>query len=228
MPKIQRAIVVGASRGLGWALAETLAHRGSQVVATVRSNRPTDPRHEAGGIEPFALDLDHAADHDRLATAFPAGQFDLLFVNAGVSGPDHQRAEQASVEEVGALFTTNAVSPIALARRALPLVRPGGIVAFMSSRMGSVGLNDDGALELYRASKAALNSLSRSFAVKEALPAGRGVLVLHPGWVQTDMGGTDAPLTALESVSGLCDVIAAALDRPAHAFRDYRGIELNW
>jgi NAD(P)-dependent dehydrogenase (short-subunit alcohol dehydrogenase family) len=101
-------------------------------------------------------------------------------------------------------------------------------VAFLSSRTGSISLNDTGDMELYRASKAALNSLSRSFAVKDALPVGVGVLLLHPGWVQTDMGGDDAPVTLAESVEGLRRVLLASLDDPAHRFLDYKGATIDW
>jgi NAD(P)-dependent dehydrogenase (short-subunit alcohol dehydrogenase family) len=154
--------------------------------------------------------------------------FDLVFINAGIVGPLHQDAAQASREEVAALFLTNAVAPVAAARALVDLVRDGsGIVGFMTSDLGVVAGNTDGYIELYRASKAALNSLIRSFA---AGTRGRRITVLamHPGWVRTDMGGPDATLSVEGSVRGIADVIAARRGSGGDAFVDYRGVELAW
>src|SRR5262249_19830858 len=128
-----------------------------------------------------------------------AGQvFDLVFVNAGISL--RQDAENADDEDVTTLFLTNAVGPLRVARAFLDQVRDrNGIVAFMSSGLGSVADNNHGYSELYSASKAALNSLMRSFAAKLG---GRRITVLAvaPGWVRTDMGGAGAPLAVEHSV----------------------------
>ena len=102
------------------------------------------------------------------------------------------------------------------------------VIAFMSSRMGSVALNDDGSMELYRASKAALNSITRGFAINEAIPAQIGVLNLHPGWVQTDMGGQQAPTSVEESTKGLFEVITGKIPRHSGQFLNYQGNELPW
>ena len=97
----------------------------------------------------------------------------------------------------------------------------------MTSGLGSIANNTGGGTELYRASKAALNSLSRSFA---ASLHGRKVTVLaiHPGWVRTDMGGSGAPLSVEQSVSGICDVLEARRGSGRHGFVDYAGTELPW
>lgn len=105
---------------------------------------------------------------------------------------------------------------------------PDGVIGFLSSRMGSVSLNDTGDRELYRASKAALNSLSRGFAINEAIPAGVGVINLHPGWVQTDISGSEAPVTIDQSTSGMVDVLEAALGRAEHRFLDFESHDLSW
>lgn len=229
MKTLNRVLVVGASRGIGRALAEQLASQdGAQVTATVRQLPLQGAQALQAGIDHVILDLnDPDAGLDLLQNLKP-GDFDAIFVNAGVQGPAHQDAAQARRDEIAELFWVNALAPVRLARRLLPLVRRGGVCAFMSSRMGSIACNDDGALELYRASKTALNGLARSFAVKDALHKGIGVLLLHPGWVQTDMGGADAPVTIDESVRGLRAVLAAALDDPRHAFLDYQGQPIDW
>src|SRR5262249_38708783 len=123
---------------------------------------------------------------------------------------------------------TNAVGPMRVARSFLDVVRSGsGIVAFMSSGLGSVADNTHGYSELYSASKAALNSLVRSFAAKLG---GRRITVLAvaPGWVRTDMGGAGAPLGVEQSVRGIADMLERRAGSGRHGFIDYRGRELAW
>jgi NAD(P)-dependent dehydrogenase (short-subunit alcohol dehydrogenase family) len=233
MPEHRKtALVVGASRGLGLGLATELARRGWQVIATVRS--PEVPvglaaaiAKSAGRISPAVVDVDSKASVEALAATLSRRKLDLLFVNAGIAGPKHQSVEAVTAAELAALFTTNAVAPVRVARQLLPNVVDGGIIGFMSSRMGSVADNLSGGMDLYRASKAALNSLARSFVATAAHDRKLTVLTLHPGWVRTDMGGVAAPLSIAESVSGLADVLEAP-QVAKHRFLDYQGNELPW
>jgi len=215
------ALIIGASRGLGLGLVRELAGRGWSVTGTVRAAADRAAVEAAGGTAAVA-DITDAAS----ITALPEAPLDLLFVNAGVSGPKHGDAAQATAEEMGALFTTNALAPVAAARALLGRVQEGGVLAFMTSRMGSVADNSSGDMELYRASKAALNSLTRSFAAKLDRPL--AVLSLHPGWVRTDMGGGNAPLDVETSARGLVDTILAHRGEPGSAFYDYSGTALPW
>lgn len=218
------ALILGASRGLGLGLAREFAGRGWAVTGTVRQDADRAAL-EGAGAQALLCDITDPQSVQALRGQGPAG-LDLLFVNAGVSGPKHQNAGQATAEEAGALFLTNAVAPVAAARVLGDLLAPDGVLAFMSSRMGSVALNENGALELYRASKAALNSLTRSMVAKG--DGARTVLTLHPGWVQTDMGGSGADLDVPTSVRGLADVILAQRGHPGSRFLDYSGAELAW
>jgi NAD(P)-dependent dehydrogenase (short-subunit alcohol dehydrogenase family) len=148
-------------------------------------------------------------------------------MNAGVKGPELQSADQVTPAELLDLMQVNAIAPVHVARALLSKVKKGGTVAFMSSKMGSVALNDSGDWELYRASKAALNSLVRGFHARDATPRSVKVLTLHPGWVRTDMGGAGATLSVAESVRGLVDVIEHHRS-PDHRFLDYAGNTLAW
>ena len=154
--------------------------------------------------------------------------FDLVFVNAGIALPEPGDAAGASRDEAAALFLTNAVAPIRFARAFVDRVRDGpGIVAFMSSGLGSVADKTDSYGELYSASKAALNSLSRSFAAS----LGRRritVLAVAPGWVRTDMGGPGASLSVEESTRGIVDMLEARSGTSRHGFVDYRGRTVAW
>ena len=101
-----------------------------------------------------------------------------------------------------------------------------GVVAFITSRLGSVAFNTRGDMELYRASKAALNSLTRSMVATMDRPM--TVLSLHPGWVRTDMGGAGADIDVATSARGLIDTMLARRGTPGSAFLDYSGAELPW
>ncbi|EOI5820738.1 SDR family oxidoreductase [Cronobacter malonaticus] len=220
---VEHILIIGASRGIGRGLADTFARDGADVIATVREKKSeeTHPR-----ITTQIVDMTDPASCARLHEQLSAVTFDALIVNAGIFGPDHQSVSQATEQEIASLFLTNAIAPVRLAEMMLSQVREGGVIAFMSSSTASYTNNDTGDMALYRASKSALNSLARSFAVTTALPGKRSVLLLHPGWVQTDMGGERAPLTVEESAAGLKDVINAALDKPQCRFIDYRGREI--
>lgn len=228
------ALVAGASRGLGLGLAAELKRRQWDVVATARDEagkaRLEAAAREAGGgsLSIEHLDITDAAEIAALRWRCEGRLFDLVFVVAGIMWPPHQDAAEATPEEVARLFMTNAIGPIRLARSFLDLVREGtGIVALMTSRLGSVEKNTDGHSELYRASKAALNSLTRSLAAKLD---GRRVTVLAvaPGWVRTDIGGPRARTTVEESVRGILGVLEARRGSLRHGFVNYRGRELPW
>jgi NAD(P)-dependent dehydrogenase (short-subunit alcohol dehydrogenase family) len=154
--------------------------------------------------------------------------FDLVFVNAGIAPKGRSDAASASREEAAMVFMTNAVSPMRVAHAFLDRVRDGpGIIAFMSSGLGSVADKTDSYSELYSASKAALNSLSRSLAAS----LGRRrvtVLAVAPGWVRTDMGGRSATLSVEESVRGIVDVLESRAGTGRHGFVDYRGRDVAW
>ncbi len=163
-----------------------------------------------------------AALHARLADT----RFALVFLVAGVSAADpampiHEEPE----EETLRIYRTNALSPIRFAERFADRVAPGGRVAFMSSTLGSVARNTDGGYDSYRASKTALNTLARSFAARHR---DLGVLVVHPGWVRTDMGGAKAPLDVATSAAGMADMLAARAGLRDAAFVDWENRDVPW
>ncbi|NNG75695.1 SDR family NAD(P)-dependent oxidoreductase [Acinetobacter terrae] len=230
----QRAIVVGASRGIGLGLARELLNQHWSVIATIRdtSQVPADLNQllseHPDKLELAELDLSHEQTANSIISKYPEHSIDLLLVSAGISGPEHQRVEHCTPNEISNLFWVNSIAPVTIARKFLPLMKVNSVIAFMSSRMGSIALNDDGSMELYRASKAALNSITRGFAQNEAIPAQIGVLNLHPGWVQTEMGGSHAPVTVKESTTGIVRVIEGFLGKTEQQFIDFQGNEMAW
>ena len=225
----KQALIVAASRGLGLGLAREHLARGWRVVATVR--KPSEALEAARAKAPDRLrietvDIDHPEQVQALRQRLEGERFDLLFVNAGVCGSAERPISQVSHDEFVREMTTNAFSPVRAAEALYELVRPGGMIGFMTSVLGSVANNTSGGVEVYRASKAALNMLVRSFAARVAKD--RTVLLLHPGWVRTDMGGAAAPVDVATSTRGLADVIAARVGTGGVAFVDYQGRELPW
>ena len=233
MAESRWALVVGASRGLGLGLAAELRHRGWNVVGTVRDDageRRLEKRAKkpGGDVRAEHLDINDDRQIAALRRRLDDLEFDLVFVNAGISPKGRSDAASVSREEAAAVFMTNAVSPMRVAHAFLDRVRIGpGIVAFMSSGLGSVANKTDSYSELYSASKAALNSLSRSLAAS----LGRRrvtVLAVAPGWVRTDMGGRGAPLSVEDSARGIVDMLESRAGTGRHGFVDYRGRDVEW
>ena len=228
MSTAKTALIIGASRGLGLGLVKTLLADGWQVTATVRNPQNAQALQALGKVQIEQLDMDDQPAVLALSQRLKAQVFDLLFVNAGVKGPDVQTPGGATLAEVGQLFFTNAVAPINLAQRFVGQIRPGtGVLAFMSSVLGSVTMPDAPELALYKASKAALNSMTNSFVSQlgEQRPT---VLSLHPGWVKTDMGGEGADIDVETSTRGLVDQVNAYVGKGGHHFINYRGETIPW
>ena len=146
------ALIIGASRGLGLGLVKQLLLDGWDVTATVRDPSKADALKAVGPVQIEKLDMDDQQAVIALSQRLKDRTFDLLFVNAGVKGPAIQTPGHATQAEVGQLFFTNAVAPINLAQRFAPQIRQGsGVLAFMSSVLGSVTMPDAPDLALYKA-----------------------------------------------------------------------------
>ncbi|TIX49417.1 SDR family NAD(P)-dependent oxidoreductase [Alteraurantiacibacter aquimixticola] len=223
------ACIIGASRGLGLGLARRLAEKGYTVFATQRSHSAELADAAAasdGAIKVHEMDVTDAASIAALAQAIPAGSLDILVLNAGVYGGGEQDLADLTRDNVADILMTNAVCPARAAVGLLPSMKDGGTIGMMSSKMGSID-DSSGGSNLYRLSKVGQNMLSRSLFEKHARPRGIGVISLHPGWVQTDMGGPNALIDVDTSVSGMIDVLEAERE-PRHAFLAYDGQAVPW
>jgi len=222
-------LIIGASRGLGLGLAKQFAGDGWQVIATVRDPHQADELRAIAGIRIEALDIADAGGVDALVQRLAGTRLDVLYINAGISGARTLTADTASDEEIAQLFTTNAVAPVRLAGRMLPLVEPdSGVIVFMSSIMGSVEAGPGMGMPLYGASKAALNHLTRAFVAGLGDDSRYSVLSMHPGWVRTDMGGAEAPLGVQTSCRGMVEQVTRAAGQGGHRYIDYQGQALPW
>ena len=226
------ALIVGANRGIGLGVVREFLTRDWDVIATARvpataAELQSLAREHPGRVDIRALEMSDPTSIDQFAAGLSGRTLDAVLVNAGVAGPSHRSASTATIQETGDLMFVNAIGPIRLGRALLgSLKAKTGVLGFTSSVMGSVALNAGGH-ELYRASKAALNSLSRGL-YAEMRGRGLTLLTLHPGWVRTDMGGSGAPVRVAESARGLVDVMLRASGSRRHAFLDYQGKEIAW
>ena len=225
------ALIIGASRGLGLALVLEYLNRGWHVVATVRGGDKTQ-LHEVQKRFPDrskieTIDISDYKQIVALRERLVNRLFDLLFVNAGITNNPKETIAQVTTEDFIRVMVTNALGPMRVVETLQDNVRPEGTIAVMSSRLGSVAANDTGGWEVYRGSKAALNTLMRSYAVRHGGDK-RTLLVVSPGWVRTDMGGPDATLGIEESIPRLVETIILASGTPGLKYLDYRGEILPW
>lgn len=226
MSATKTALIIGASRGLGLGLVQRLREDGWNIVATVRDPAKATDLAAVQGVQVETLEMNSTTQLDALQQRLHGQTFDLLFVNAGVMGPGDQNAERAQLADVGDLFMTNAVSPIRVAQRFTPQLNNDGVLAFMSSILGSVAIPDGSEMCLYKASKAALNSMINSFVTLNQPQ--QTVLAMHPGWVKTDMGGENAEIDVLTSTRGMVDQLKANTGKGGLHFINYKGDSLIW
>ncbi|WHX22116.1 SDR family oxidoreductase [Streptomyces malaysiensis subsp. malaysiensis] len=226
------ALIVGASRGLGHAIAAEFLDRGWNVIGTVRDTSVRTPLHDLadraeGRVIIEHLDInepDHLAPlHERLAER----RLDLLFVNAGTTNSERIPIGKVATDDFVEVMVTNALSPMRVIEALEDLVSATGLIGVMSSGQGSITNNTTAGREVYRGSKAALNMFMRSFAVRQA-ETRRGFVLLAPGWIRTALGGPDAPFTVEESVPLLVNILLSKLGTPGLAYLDRSGQTVPW
>ncbi|MGW2860523.1 SDR family NAD(P)-dependent oxidoreductase [Streptomyces sp. NPDC001205] len=225
----RQALVIGASRGLGLVLTDELARRGWHVIATTRQDgselkKRADTWKER--LEIVSLEMTSTEQLATLRQALHGTRLDLLFVNAAIDRGDLP-IDQVPTDMFTEVMTTNALSPLRALEALRPLVATGGTVAVMSSEQGSIARNTEEGYELYKASKAALNQLMRSYATRHG-DDGHTKLLIDPGHNRTRLGGPDAPLAPEESIPAVVDVLEAQAGAPGLQFLDRHGETVPW
>jgi NAD(P)-dependent dehydrogenase (short-subunit alcohol dehydrogenase family) len=221
----QHILVLGASRGIGLELVRQHRAAGARVVATARDDAGLQRLKDLGAM-PLKLDVASAAGCAGLAWPIDGEQFDQAWLVAGVYGPRTSAPQTPTQDEFDAVMHTNVLAAMRLLPQLADVLAPGAKLAVLSSIMGSIGQRSNGGGWLYRASKAALNSVLKDMSL---VLDGRAIgVALHPGWVQTDMGGAGAAIPVERSVADLRATVAALTPADNGRFLNHDGSPLPW
>lgn len=219
-------LITGANRGIGLALAEAYSADGHSVIATARDPGKADAL-KATGATVVRLDVTSAESVASLKETLGDTPIDILINNAGVG--DRGGFENVDYERMAAVVDANCYGPLRVTEALVDNVAASTLkrVASVTSQLGSIeNATADWALS-YRISKAALNMGMRAAAHKLA-EKGITTLVFHPGWVETDMGGKDAPVQPKDSAAGMKRVIEQTPEGKELRFLDWQGETLPW
>lgn len=233
-------LIVGASRGLGRGFVQQLLARGEHVIATVR--KPEDAAAlqmhalETGTTDQFEtlrLDVGDATSRAKFVEWIAGRSIDTYIHNAGIYGPKGLGPGELPEAMWQEVLHIDTVAPLLVAQALLPNLRAAaqanGLakIVFLSSKMGSIGDNGSGGSYLYRSAKAGLNAAARSLSIDLAADQ-VAVLLMHPGWVATDMGGASAPLQIEESVAGMLQQVDGLKLASSGSFVDWSGAVIPW
>ncbi|HEX6956973.1 MAG TPA: SDR family oxidoreductase [Ferrovibrio sp.] len=222
-------LITGANRGIGLEFTRQYAASGWDIIACCRAPQEAEALRAIGGrVSVEKLDVTDYAAVDALAAKLGSRPIDLLINNAGIYGTRNPALSIGDPGEYLRVLQVNAVAPMKVTLSLLPNLKAAKTakIATLSSRMGSIGLGAGGSY-VYRTSKAAINAAMHNLAL-DLQSSGITCILLHPGWVKTDMGGQGADITTQQSVTGLKAVIDGASLSDTGKFFNYDGSEFPW
>ncbi|NKB34927.1 MAG: SDR family NAD(P)-dependent oxidoreductase [Pseudomonadales bacterium] len=226
-------LVIGGNRGIGLEFVKQYLARGDTVIATCRDVSSADNLNQlqADNDNLSVLTLDVASDESLLAFPQQLGDtaVDIFINNAGVYGPRDSVFGNVDENNWLPVLRVNSIAPMLLTQGIIDNLRKGQDkkLLYVTSKMGSIDDNKGGGSYVYRSSKAALNAVVKSIAV-DLSAEGFTAAVLHPGWVQTDMGGPNALIDTQTSVSGMMSVIDNLDGSHVGSFFNYDGNIIPW
>jgi NAD(P)-dependent dehydrogenase (short-subunit alcohol dehydrogenase family) len=224
-------LITGANRGIGLALVKAYAGRRDKVFACIRATSDRDDldafaRAQPNWVEIIEMDVSDPAQIGRVRRKLEADPIDVLINNAGIGGPERQSAADMDFDGLEETLRVNTLAPLRVALAFLPNVKAArGRIITVSSQMGATGASSDHLA--YRVSKQAVNRLMRGLAT-ELKPLGIPVLIVHPGWVKTEMGGEGAQLSPEDSAANLLKLIDKLDIASTGRFLAWNGKELAW
>ena len=226
-------LITGTNRGIGLEFAKQFIARGDTLLATCRdiASATELDRLKVNNekLQIFELDVSSQESMESLPEKLEGQAIDIFINNAGVYGPRDSEFGNVSTGEWAKVFQINAKAPMILTQLLIENLHDGfeKKLIYISSKMGSIDDNKGGGSYVYRSSKAALNAVAKSIAV-DLGNSGYSVAVLHPGWVQTDMGGPNALIDTGTSVSNMINVIDNLNAQNSGSFFNYDGVIIPW
>jgi NAD(P)-dependent dehydrogenase (short-subunit alcohol dehydrogenase family) len=220
-----KVLVIGASRGIGLELVRQYRADGADVSASARDDAGL-ARLAALGAAALRLDVADAASASGLARAIDGAAFDVAIVNAGVYGPRSAGLDTPTEADFDQVMHTNVLGAMRVLPQVAEALAQDARLAVVSSRMGSIGARGSPSGWLYRASKAALNSVLKDCSL--ALQGRARCVALHPGWVRTDMGGAGADIDVADSAAGIRRTLAALRPADNGGFFNFDGSPIPW
>ena len=221
-------LIIGANRGIGLEFARQYSNGNNNVFATTRNRSDSKELNSIKNIKVFDLDLNSDESLDNFTQNISSQKIDILIHNAGIFS-DEQLDDDLDINAWMNEMRINAIIPIILARKLKRNIEMGSNkkIIFISSQMGSIDDNYSGRFYFYRSSKSALNSAAKSLSI-DWKEDGISILILHPGWVKTDMGGGNAKLEIPDSISQMIKVINDLSLNNSGSFVNYAGAKLEW
>ncbi len=226
-------LITGTNRGIGLEFVKQFLAREDTVLATCRDmGSATELRqlkNDTSKLHIFELDVSSQKSMEDLTLQLAGHAIDIFINNAGVYGPRDSTFGKVSANEWAKVLQVNAKAPMILTQLLIDNLRDGSDkkLLYITSKMGSIDDNKGGGSYVYRSSKAALNAVVKSISV-DLRDSGFSVAVLHPGWVQTDMGGPNALIDVTTSVSKMIDVIDNLNFHNSGSFFNYDGGIIPW
>ena len=223
---MKSVVVTGANRGIGLELCKQFLAKGNRVFATYRSDEGELKTIENTNLSTFKLDVRDADELESFVSSIE-GSVDILINNAGIADGRWQSISEIDMRHAIEVIEVNSIAPVLVTQKFENKLKPGSKIVMMSSLMGSISDCMSGRSYAYRASKTALNMFS--IAMKNELESkGVSILIMHPGWVETDMGGPNAPLSVVESVTGIIDRIEEQTLELTGRYVQFDGTPIEW
>ena len=226
-------LITGTNRGIGLEFVKHYIKNNEKVIATCRNRNSAkdllELENTTNNLSLVELDVSNPNSINNFTSKIAGLPIDTFISNAGVSGPKNIEFGNFDAKEWLDVFNINTIAPLLITQKILKNLRLGKDkkLAFISSKVGSIEDNTSGGMYIYRTSKTALNQVIKSLSI-DFKEDNFIVVALHPGWVQTDMGGPNALIDTKTSVKGLIEVIDNLTPKNSGKFYNYDGSPIPW